>query len=60
MLYRLRVWWIRLLNTLPKRAALIKKMSSLAWEQNQIVDHVLGTHTYEPGAWWRLRKLGST
>lgn len=59
MLYRIRVWWVRQLNRLPRRAALIKKIASLQWEQEQIVDHVLGTHTYEPGAWWWLRRLGS-
>ena len=57
MINRMRAWWIRLLNKLPRRAALIKRMSSPEWEQQQIVDSVLGAQTYEPSAWWRLKRI---
>jgi len=56
MIYRLQVFFVRLLNRLPKRRALIKQIASQEWEQQRLIDHVLGLGNapYEPGAWWRL------
>jgi hypothetical protein len=58
MIYRLQVFFVRLLNRLPKRRALIKQIASQEWAMQNICDQALGLgHArYEPGAWWRLSR----
>ena len=54
--YLIHVGFIRLLNKLPKRRALIKQIASQEWALQNICDQALGLGRapYEPGAWWRL------